>query len=357
MIGTVIAGLGALAFMSNPPRRKRRRAKSRRRNPTAKDVRLLVLLQQELALAQNKYENRSHRDNARALRKSAVEARLRYRRFWRAATEADRQQAMRACRGIENGRRKLSNPMGAGRLDREISQWRANLKAALSYENRGEIREATAMLARLEKAQRMQRKRSNPSKVSRTSMTDAETAIGGKAMLSSKRQHAWVMDKKNAQTVARQLKNGFHRVESSVRGTLGQTLYLVTDGYWFVADTAPNAVFARPSSKARRMIRAARKAQGSNPKTRYMAGHGGRPIISRAKAKKIAAEYGVNLPRLGYEVLLFKHGPHALPVYLGNISGTFIISDLNAVRDPISSGVAEKLGIKTNPRRAKRRRK
>lgn len=250
MIGTVIAGLGALALMGNPPRRKRRTAK--RRNPggpTAKDIRLIELLRQELIIAQNKYEHRSYKDNARALRKSAVEARLRYRRFFRL---------------MENKTR--ANPMGSGRLDREISMWRANLKAARSYENRGEIREATAMLSRLEKAQRMQRKRSNPSKVSRTSMTDAETAIGGKAMLSSKRQHAWVMDKKNAQTVARQLKNGFHRVESSVRGTLGQTLYLVTDGYWYVADTAPNAVFARPSSKARRMIRAARKAQ--NPRRR-----------------------------------------------------------------------------------------
>lgn len=83
MLIPVLAGLGALSLMSNP-RRRRRKAKRRNPGPTAKNIRLLVLLQNELALAENRYEKRTYRDDARKLRRAAVEARLRYRRFFRA---------------------------------------------------------------------------------------------------------------------------------------------------------------------------------------------------------------------------------------------------------------------------------
>lgn len=93
----------------------------------------------------------------------------------------------------------------------------------------------------------------------------------------------------------------------------------------------------------------------TNPKQRYMVGHGGRPIVSRAKAKKIAAEFGfTKLPRPGYETFLFKYGRYDNAVYLSNIAGTFVISDIGAISEPISSEVASKLGIRTNPRRGRR---
>ena len=54
---------------------------------TAKDVRLLNLLAQELAVAQNRYYWRTvHGDAAYALKRAKVEARLTYRRFWTAIT-------------------------------------------------------------------------------------------------------------------------------------------------------------------------------------------------------------------------------------------------------------------------------
>ncbi len=76
--------------------------------------------------------------------------------------------------------------------------------------------------------------RSNPGTVSRTSLTDAEKAIGNKAMLGDKRSGAWVMSKPSAEAFARRLRHGFHVVESTHTGSTKQKLFLVTDGHWYV---------------------------------------------------------------------------------------------------------------------------